>query len=505
MGKIAKLLLPFLLVVFAFGGGIFDEFDNKFAKAKKQDQIQIYHELKGIYLNSILNDNKKLQLESLKRLVSGAKTLGVDYSVYAKELDTISPKIDKNELKPKSANKEDNKQAKTKNQTNNSKESQKTNSKNQKNIEYKVLSASSTQSKFTITLNADATNLNIKKSELNTNKSYRQIFDFDGILIKEYKKQKSQISNQIRVAQFDKDSIRVVFTNNTKQNISYKIDGKSIIFSLNGANSKDNNIQKTTTNTSKKINSNQKNQSTSKANRPTQTQSKATNIGKNKVIVLDAGHGGKDPGAVGKNKLYEKDIVLHIALEAGNILKKRGYKVYYTRSNDKFINLRNRTSFANDKNADIFISIHANASPNNKKAKEMQGIETYFLSPTRSERSMQVANLENKADTDEMNYFTKISYLNFLNREKIIASNKLAIDVQANLLGAVKSKFKVVDGGVREAPFWVLVGAQMPAVLIETGYISNDNDHKLLSNKGYRNKIALGIANGIDDYFVKNR
>ena len=130
MGKIAKLLLPFLLVVFAFGGGIFDEFDNKFAKAKKQDQIQIYHELKGIYLNSILNDNKKLQLESLKRLVSGAKTLGVDYSVYAKELDTISPKIDKNELKPKSANKEDNKQAKTKNQTNNSKESQKTNSKN---------------------------------------------------------------------------------------------------------------------------------------------------------------------------------------------------------------------------------------------------------------------------------------------------------------------------------------------------------------------------------------
>ena len=118
---------------------------------------------------------------------------------------------------------------------------------------------------------------------------------------------------------------------------------------------------------------------------------------------------------------------------------------------------------------------------------------------------MQVASLENKADTDEMNYFTKISYLNFLNREKIIASNKLAIDVQSNLLGAVKSKFKVIDGGVREAPFWVLVGAQMPAVLIEAGYISNDKDHKLLSNKVYRDKIALGIANGIDDYFVKNR
>ena len=77
--------------------------------------------------------------------------------------------------------------------------------------------------------------------------------------------------------------------------------------------------------------------------------------------------------------------------------------------------------------------------------------------------------------------------------------------MQSNLLGAVKSKFKVVDGGVREAPFWVLVGAQMPAVLIEAGYISNDKDHKLLSNKAYRDKIAIGIANGIDDYFVKNR
>ena len=96
-------------------------------------------------------------------------------------------------------------------------------------------------------------------------------------------------------------------------------------------------------------------------------------------------------------------------------------------------------------------------------------------------------------------------YLNFLNREKIIASNKLAIDIQSNLLSAVRSKFKVVDGGVREAPFWVLVGALMPAVLIETGYITHTHDHKLLSNKSYTDKIALGIADGIDDYFTKNQ
>ena len=337
-----------------------------------------------------------------------------------------------------------------------------------------------------------------------------------------YKNKKSQISDQIRVAQFDKNSVRIVFTNDTKQEIDYTIDGKNIIFSIKNSTQKATTktksaktnqqaTQKTKTNEQKQslkttsAKSDIKNDTQKNISKTTAQKAQARGANKNRVIVLDAGHGGKDAGAVGKNKLYEKNIVLSIALETGKILKSRGYKVYFTRSNDKFINLRDRTSIANEKKADIFISIHANAAPNAKKAKEMQGIETYFLSPTRSERSMQVASLENKADTDEMNYFTKISYLNFLNREKIIASNKLAIDVQSNLLGAVKSKFKVVDGGVREAPFWVLVGAQMPAVLIEAGYISNDKDHKLLSNKAYRDKIALGIANGIDDYFVKNR
>ncbi|WP_299041810.1 N-acetylmuramoyl-L-alanine amidase [uncultured Campylobacter sp.] len=509
MGKIAKLLLPFFLAVFAFGGGVFDEFDNNFAKASKQDRIQIYHELKGVYLSSILNNNDKLKLECLERLVSGGKSLGIDYSVYANELDLLSSKFSK--LKPKIV--ETKKSAQL---------AKNTTSKIVQKIEYKILSTSSSKDEFIIRLNENSSNIKIKKSQLNTNKSYRQIFDFDGVLTTSYKNKKSQISDQIRVAQFDKNSVRIVFTNDTKQEINYTIDGKNIIFSIKNsaqkattktksAKTNQQSTQKTKTNEQKQslkttsAKSDIKNDTQKNISKTTAQKAQARGANKNRVIVLDAGHGGKDAGAVGKNKLYEKNIVLSIALETGKILKSRGYKVYFTRSNDKFINLRDRTSIANEKKADIFISIHANAAPNAKKAKEMQGIETYFLSPTRSERSMQVASLENKADTDEMNYFTKISYLNFLNREKIIASNKLAIDVQANLLGAVKSKFKVVDGGVREAPFWVLVGAQMPAVLIEAGYISNDKDHKLLSNKAYRDKIALGIANGIDDYFVKNR
>lgn len=103
-----------------------------------------------------------------------------------------------------------------------------------------------------------------------------------------------------------------------------------------------------------------------------------------------------------------------------------------------------------------------------------------------------------------MNYFSKISFLNFLNREKIISSNKLAIDLQSGMLKSVKTNYKINDGGVREAPFWVLVGALMPAALIEVGYISHPKESKLIANDKYQQALAKGIADGIDAYFAKN-
>ena len=222
---------------------------------------------------------------------------------------------------------------------------------------------------------------------------------------------------------------------------------------------------------------------------------------KGKVIVLDAGHGGDDPGAI-NGSLKEKNIVLSIAQKAGKELQGRGYKVYYTRSKDKFINLRDRTKYANDKAADLFISIHANAAPNKTKAATMHGIETFFLSPARSERSKNAAALENKSDIEEMNYFSKQTFLNFLNREKIIASNKLAIDVQREVLVRAKSvSSKASDGGVREAPFWVLVGALMPAVLLEVGYITHPDEGELINNSKYQDALAKGLADGVDVYF----
>lgn len=231
------------------------------------------------------------------------------------------------------------------------------------------------------------------------------------------------------------------------------------------------------------------------------TSAKKITSAKGKVIVLDAGHGGDDPGAI-NGSLKEKNIVLSIAQKAGKELQGRGYKVYYTRSKDKFINLRDRTKYANDKAADLFISIHANAAPNKTKAATMHGIETFFLSPARSERSKNAAALENKSDIEEMNYFSKQTFLNFLNREKIIASNKLAIDVQREVLARAKSvSSKASDGGIREAPFWVLVGALMPAVLLEVGYITHPDEGELINNSKYQDALAKGLADGIDIYF----
>ena len=192
---------------------------------------------------------------------------------------------------------------------------------------------------------------------------------------------------------------------------------------------------------------------------------------------------------------------MQIAKNVQSYLKKRGYKVYMTRGNDKFVKLSNRTKYANKKNADIFISIHANAA----KSKKANGIECYFLSKSRSSRASRVAAKENSADISAMNKYGKKSFLNFLNHHKILASNKLAIDLQRGMLGSLNKNYKNVrDGGVREGPFWVLVGAQMPAVLVEVGFISNTAEAKRLVNTKYQKRLSIGIADGIERYFANN-
>ncbi|UOS08158.1 N-acetylmuramoyl-L-alanine amidase family protein [Helicobacter pylori] len=225
---------------------------------------------------------------------------------------------------------------------------------------------------------------------------------------------------------------------------------------------------------------------------------------KHKKIVLDAGHGGKDCGAMSANLVCEKDIVLEVVKFLHKELKKRGYSVLLTRDKDIYIDLVARTELANKKSADLFISVHANSIPK-RSTSNAHGIETYFLSTARSERARKVAEQENKDDVNLMDYFSKSLLLNSLNTQRLVVSNKLAIDVQYGMLQSVRKNYPdVVDGGVREGPFWVLAGALMPSILIEIGYNSHAIESKRIQSKPYQKILAKGIADGIDSFFSKN-
>ncbi|GAA7392134.1 N-acetylmuramoyl-L-alanine amidase [Helicobacter pylori] len=225
---------------------------------------------------------------------------------------------------------------------------------------------------------------------------------------------------------------------------------------------------------------------------------------KHKKIVLDAGHGGKDCGAMSAKLVCEKDIVLEVVKFLHKELKKRGYSVLLTRDKDIYIDLVARTELANKKSADLFISVHANSIPK-RSTSNAHGIETYFLSTARSERARKVAEQENKDDVNLMDYFSKSLLLNSLNTQRLIVSNKLAIDVQYGMLQSVRKNYPdVVDGGVREGPFWVLAGALMPSILIEIGYNSHAIESKRIQSKPYQKILAKGIADGIDSFFSKN-
>ncbi|MCH4609597.1 N-acetylmuramoyl-L-alanine amidase [Helicobacter pylori] len=225
---------------------------------------------------------------------------------------------------------------------------------------------------------------------------------------------------------------------------------------------------------------------------------------KHKKIVLDAGHGGKDCGAMSANLVCEKDIVLEVVKFLHKELKKRGYSVLLTRDKDIYIDLVGRTELANKKSADLFISVHANSIPK-RSTSNAHGIETYFLSTARSERARKVAEQENKDDVNLMDYFSKSLLLNSLNTQRLIVSNKLAIDVQYGMLQSIRKNYPdVVDGGVREGPFWVLAGALMPSILIEIGYNSHAIESKRIQSKPYQKILAKGIADGIDSFFSKN-
>ena len=224
------------------------------------------------------------------------------------------------------------------------------------------------------------------------------------------------------------------------------------------------------------------------------------------MVVIDAGHGGHDGGATAQGK-REKDLVLAIAHRTANEFRAMGYRVHMTRGDDRFIKLSGRTKIADSKEAKIFISIHANAIANRSRFNQVEGIETYFLQKTRDAKSQRIARRENASVLQGADSLSKNVIIDsVLNGPKIIESNKLAIDVQAAIVSSVKRGYSdVKNGNVRPAPFYVLVGASRPSILVEVGYITNDKERARLFTSDYQERIAKGIALGATRYLDNHK
>ncbi len=451
MQKLIKYVLIFSLfaqVSFAISSNYYQE---KFDNTKK------------LYLGAVMSSNKGKEIEYLKKLINYGDKLKIDTIKYKRELNRLDKTVVVSEpiktqfvLKPK--------------------------------IKYTIKSVTQTKNSIIVEFNHKINSSFINFFEKKGKSFYYDYFDFKGNF--KYANQlKLAIEDidRIKIIQHKKDYLRIFLKDKENPKTIYILSGNKIIIKVLADE-----IKKT------KV-----------AVKP---KSEVKLLPKNilypssKVVVIDAGHGGKDAGAVGVKNVYEKNVVLNISKYLYKELKQKGFKVYLTRDRDRFLKLSNRTNLANHKNADMFISIHANAA-RKSRAKEAHGVETYFLSPARSARAKRVAALENKGDMGNMGYSSKDSFLTILNQGKITASNKMAIDIQRNMLYNLRNKYKgadIRDGGVREGPFWVLVGAQMPSVLVEVGYVSHPVEGRRINTKQYQTTIAHGIANGIESYFKKN-
>ncbi len=220
------------------------------------------------------------------------------------------------------------------------------------------------------------------------------------------------------------------------------------------------------------------------------------------LIVLDAGHGGKDDGAHGVTGVLEKKLNLNIAKKVGTLLKKRyKYKIFLTRKDDSFIELEERGNIANKMHADLFVSIHANAAPR----KSAKGIETYYLGTGSSQQALETAARENGelvhsvTDNDVQNILASL-----ISTTKINDSSRLAATVQKRLFKNLAKKYRGVNNlGVKEGPFVVLHHTNMPSILVEVGFVTNKSEERKLKNRKYQDQLAAAIAQGIHDYILQ--
>lgn len=222
------------------------------------------------------------------------------------------------------------------------------------------------------------------------------------------------------------------------------------------------------------------------------------------VIVIDAGHGGKDPGTIGVSGTREKDVALGVALKLGQLIKQnlKDVEVVYTRKNDTFVELYQRGRIANDAEGKLFISIHCNSTE--RKPSSANGFEIYILRPTKTESAIKIAEKENDAIKFEENYkdrYQELTEENFiLITMRQSAFIRYSEEFAARASEAMASLLKIQNSGVKQAGFLVLVGASMPNVLVETGFLSNRQEEKILRSQEGQQKIALALFEGIKTY-----
>ncbi|DAB38772.1 MAG TPA: N-acetylmuramoyl-L-alanine amidase [Sulfuricurvum kujiense] len=481
------------------------------------EQFRGYNEFKTLYLRAILDKDAPVALEALEGIVQGGEKLGIDVRKYQTDLaklkkNTPSAKplmvtektptsplpsvIYDKTFKPalvasKFSTPEPEKMIKSdpilpKNEIT-------------MTMRHRLLDTSWKDNGLILVFDSEIKPSEVRMSKIleTDKKRFRYIMDIDSSTLSKTQTLEHQSINRIIMAQFDAKTLRVVIEHNQPISIKTTPKGSTLYIDLSLE------PPKTTPPLATAPVKEEVQEPLQLSALPPLVTVTPRDRSK-KIIVIDPGHGGKDSGAVG-NGFMEKEIVLGISKQLSEKLRAMGYTVYMTRSNDVFIELKDRTKFANDKEADLFVSVHANSIPKTSDPLAAQGLETYFLSPTRSERSMRVAALENSEDMEEMGEYGKLSFLSFLNKEKIIASNKLAIDLQKGMFSNLRKQFpNVHDNGVREAPFWVLVGAQMPAVLLEVGYISHPEESTRIADEKYQRWLVEGLMEGIGRYFANN-
>ena len=467
---IRLLFVLFMLSLSLFAASdeaLLKQADRLLRSTNKSDQFRAYDSYKDIYLHAIMSGDEKMENSSLKGIVKSGNLLDIDVSQYSDELKNKQPKqISFKQTKEITTTKF--------NETTNKKSN---NSMKVKSLN-RLVATEWIESKLILTFDRALQDSEVHYFTLHNPKKnlFKYVFDVSSSALIESQIIKKNGIDKIKLAQNSSDSIRIVVENSTKIEIGHSLESEKLII----------NLQADSVEEVKSV-----------SLPPKRTD-------RTKTIMIDAGHGGTDPGAIGHDKLREKDIVFSIAQELSKILKSRGYTVHTTRDSDVFVKLSGRTRLANDKGADLFISVHANAV-SKESSSSVSGIECFFLSPSRSERAKKIASKENSADISDMDMYAKNSYLSLLNHHNILASNKLAIDLQRGMLGSLKSKYDgVVDGGIREGPFWVLVGALMPSVLIEVGFITNPSEATRLADLKYQQMMAKGMADGVERYFANN-